>query len=317
MKLVSVVIPAFNAERFIGEAIDSVLAQTHHNLDVWVVDDGSTDGTAAVVTERCISDTRVRLLRQRNSGVSAARNTGARASRGTYIAFLDADDVWHPAKIERQVAIFAKGAANLGLVYCRCEEIDSASRVVARPDFPLTDGDAYAALVMFNFGGSGSAMIVPRTVYDEVGGFDISLSGAADWDFCLAVAERYDLGSDPDYLVGYRRVPGSMSTNSFKMLLSTELTLRRARRRHAQLPDRLFRWALGGCSRWLAEESRAAGRPIAATFLERRSAWLDPEGRQTSFANRLAEARSWPVHRYANSLPSRKPGWWYRLLGSP
>jgi len=116
--LVSVIIPAYNAARFIRRTLVSVLAQTHPDLDVIVVDDGSVDETVSIVEAIARDDPRVRLFRQKNSGVSAARNAALSVARGAYIAPLDADDLWHPAKLEKQLAVFANRPANVGLVYC-------------------------------------------------------------------------------------------------------------------------------------------------------------------------------------------------------
>jgi glycosyltransferase involved in cell wall biosynthesis len=102
--LISVVIPAFNAERYIREAVLSALTQSHQNLEVVVVDDGSTDGTAAAIAE--LNDPRLRIISQKNRGVSAARNQGLRCTSGEYVAFLDADDYWIPGKLEAQVQAF-------------------------------------------------------------------------------------------------------------------------------------------------------------------------------------------------------------------
>jgi len=100
--LVSVVIPAFNAVRFLTGSIPSVLAQTWTDFELIVVDDGSTDATAACV--QAFDDPRIRLVSQTNRGLAGARNGGIREARGTYIAFLDADDLWHPEKLARHVA---------------------------------------------------------------------------------------------------------------------------------------------------------------------------------------------------------------------
>jgi glycosyltransferase involved in cell wall biosynthesis len=126
--LVSVVIPAHNAERFIDEAIDSVLEQAHQRLEVVVVDDGSTDGTAARV--RAYGD-QVRYVHQTNAGVGAARNRGLALAAGDYIAFLDADDVWHPEKLEVELEIAARNPES-GLIACDGVRFSEASIVPGR-----------------------------------------------------------------------------------------------------------------------------------------------------------------------------------------
>jgi glycosyltransferase involved in cell wall biosynthesis len=99
--LISCVVPVFNGERYLGEALDSILAQTYRPLELLVVDDGSTDGTAALVTRY---RDQIRPLFQPNAGQAAARNLGLSVARGEFVAFLDADDLWHPEKLARQMA---------------------------------------------------------------------------------------------------------------------------------------------------------------------------------------------------------------------
>ena len=101
--LVSVVMPAWNAEATIVEALRSVAAQTYRDLEIIIVDDGSTDATAALAKEFCASDPRARTVRRSNGGPAAARNLGIAEARGEWIALIDADDVWHPTKIEKQL----------------------------------------------------------------------------------------------------------------------------------------------------------------------------------------------------------------------
>src|SRR5207249_11176371 len=113
-KMVSVVIATYNCRRYVGEAVESALAQSYQPIEVIVVDDGSTDGTAEEL--RPFKD-RIRYLVQANQGPAAARNHGIRAARGEYVAFLDADDLWAPSKIEKQVAAMEK-SDKIGVVHC-------------------------------------------------------------------------------------------------------------------------------------------------------------------------------------------------------
>ncbi|MDF2765542.1 MAG: glycosyltransferase family 2 protein, partial [Rhodospirillales bacterium] len=127
--LVSVVIPAFNAERFLARTLDSVSRQTYSALEIIVVDDGSLDGTAGIVRQQAALDPRVRLIRQENAGVAAARNRGIAESDGCFVAPLDADDLWHPQKIELQLRRFEE-RPSAGLVYCWSIGIDEEDRVM-------------------------------------------------------------------------------------------------------------------------------------------------------------------------------------------
>src|SRR5947209_4924853 len=122
--LVSVIVPAYNAENFIGETLNSVLAQTYENIEVIVVDDGSRDLTAAIVKNAARRDRRVKLLRQQNLGVAMARNLAIARSSGEYIAPLDADDIWYPSKIEKQVRSLETGGRKAGASYCWCVSIN-------------------------------------------------------------------------------------------------------------------------------------------------------------------------------------------------
>jgi glycosyltransferase involved in cell wall biosynthesis len=127
--LVTVVIPAYNAEATIDETLQSVRAQTYPSLEIVVVDDGSTDSTAQIVERHAVADARVLLIRQPNQGVAAARNAAIAAGRGQFIAPIDADDVWHPSKIEKQLAAMRDGGSKVGLVYTWSALLDQQSRV--------------------------------------------------------------------------------------------------------------------------------------------------------------------------------------------
>ncbi len=124
--LVSVVIPAFNASTYIERTLRSVMRQTYAALEIVVVNDGSTDHTAKLVEQIAASDSRIRLLSTPNRGVAAARNTGIEASSGRFVAFLDADDLWHPTKIEKQVNALKRLSPRTGLRSTRC--ITSSTR---------------------------------------------------------------------------------------------------------------------------------------------------------------------------------------------
>jgi len=105
--LISCIVPVFNGERYLGETLDSILAQTYRSLEILIADDGSTDGTAALVARY---GQRVHYLRQTNSGEAKARNLGLTAAHGDFVAFVDADDLWHPQKLERQMSRFQEPA---------------------------------------------------------------------------------------------------------------------------------------------------------------------------------------------------------------
>ena len=210
-RTVSVVIPAYNQAKFVGQAIDSVLAQTLPPLEVIVVDDGSSDTTAAVLRNYA---THIRVLRQENQGVSAARNNGARIATGEFLAFLDADDLWLPEKLQRQVERFVK-EPDLGIVHCGLEEIDGSG---SRLNLRLDGREGWVATEMLLLRnpvilGAGSTAMIPRSLFEQIGGFDTRLSTSADWDLCYRVASRHRIGFVRDMLVSYRLHGSNMHRN--------------------------------------------------------------------------------------------------------
>ncbi len=174
-------------------AIDSALAQTHRIDEIIVVDDGSDDGTGALLDERY--GDRIRYVWQANAGVSAARNHGLRLARGRYLALLDSDDVWLPEKTALQVALL-RAHPDFGMVLCDVECVDPAGRtieIVHRREVFREDGPALRWAIHSPALAPASA-ILRREVYEDVGGFDESLRTAEDIDFHLRVAQRWPMG---------------------------------------------------------------------------------------------------------------------------
>jgi glycosyltransferase involved in cell wall biosynthesis len=215
VKTISVIIPTYNYARFLGEAIDSALAQTLEPLEVMVVDDGSTDGTAEVLASY---GERIRVIRQKNAGVAMARNAGIAAARGDYLAFLDSDDAWYPRKLELQMARFEADAA-LGLVHCGAETIDAGGRTLTTSVGGMEGRVAEAMLRMDRevISPQGSSIVVPKRVAEEIGGFDPRLPPSEDWDFCYRVASRYPVGYVAEVLVRYRLHGSGIHLNIARM----------------------------------------------------------------------------------------------------
>ncbi len=188
--LVSVVIPSYQRERAVVDAVRSVLDQSFTDLEVLVVDDASTDGTVAAVEG--LGDDRVRVLRQaQNQGAGAARNRAMREARGRYVAFLDSDDVWLPDKLALQVAAFEAAPEAIGLIYGGTEVVD-AHGVITRTS-PSERGDLYRQLLARNvLHGGGSNVMIRRSVIASVGWFDESFAAIEDYDYWLRIARMYD-----------------------------------------------------------------------------------------------------------------------------
>jgi len=247
--LVSIVIPAYNAAAFIGETLASALDQTYRNIEIVVVDDGSTDKTSEIVEAAATRDSRVRLLRQPNRGVAAARNLGIEHSQGAFVAPLDADDLWRPDKIARQVATMHRSGPRVGMVYTWSLLIDEASQILPRPGAAwYYYGNVVPYLITHNFVGNGSTPLLRRDCVLEVGGYDRSIrahggEGTEDLMLYLKIAEQYQVAFVPAFLVGYRMTPFSMSSNARQMIRGHELVLEVMRARHPELPNRIFRWS--------------------------------------------------------------------------
>ncbi len=129
--MVSIITPCYNGARFVGETIESVLTQTYSHWEMIVVDDGSADGSERIISEYVRRDPRIRLIRQKNAGAACARNAGLRQATGQYIALLDADDIWEPVFLERQLAFMRE--KNAACVCCSYLHIDENSREIQRP----------------------------------------------------------------------------------------------------------------------------------------------------------------------------------------
>lgn len=201
MSKVSVVIPTYNRAATLGAAVESALAQTRPPAEVIVVDDGSSDATADVLS--AFGD-RIRVLRQENRGVAAARNRGAVAAAGDYLLFLDSDDVLAPVAIERHLDRFDAGR-DLGFVYSDIEFCDADGRVLRS----LRDGlEGHVALDLLLLErrviNAGSGIMIPRSVFEDAGGFDERLRVSEDWDLCYRIAARRPVGRVAEILVRCR-----------------------------------------------------------------------------------------------------------------
>ena len=220
---VSVIIPNYNYGKYVSFAIDSVLNQTYPNIEVIVVDDGSKDNSKEILEGY---GDKIKTIFQQNAGVSEARNNGVRESSGEFIAFLDADDIWMPEKIDKQMSRFAEDKA-LGLVNCGVEEILQTGEHLR---FQTDGSEGWVAEKFLLFQtptfAIASAGLIPRDIFKEVGGFDKELSTSADWDFGYRVASRYRIGIVHEPLVKYRihgsNMHGNISLMERDMLLGYE-----------------------------------------------------------------------------------------------
>jgi glycosyltransferase involved in cell wall biosynthesis len=226
-RLVSVVIPAWNAAPCLPRAIDSVLAQTWARREIIVVDDGSTDESPALLAGY---GGQLRVLSQANAGPSSARNRGLREARGQYVAFLDADDHWLPEKLERQVALL-DAHPEIGFCSTATRVIDARGEPVR--DWPCSDAPEPLLETLFlrsaAVSGSTSGVLARRELLLEAGGFDERLRGFEDPDLWIRLAARTAYACIPEVLTVVVRTPDSVSGNLSAMCAATLASFRKNR----------------------------------------------------------------------------------------
>jgi glycosyltransferase involved in cell wall biosynthesis len=211
MPLVSIIIAAYNSENTITETINSVLSQTLSDLDVIVIDDGSSDNTCQRIKE--ISDSRVKLFAYENGGVAKARNRGIANAQGEYIAFLDHDDLWKPDKLEVQVSALKK-APDAGVAYSWTINMYSEENPVRYIKSPpvYVEGNVYSQILLYNFVGSGSNILAKKEAVESVGEFDPTPLSNEDWDYYIRLAAKWPFVVVPEYHIIYRHTANSMSS---------------------------------------------------------------------------------------------------------
>lgn len=279
--MASVIVPAWNAERHLREAVTSALNQTHHTLEVIVVNDGSTDGTAALAEQLAREDSRVRVVHQDNAGVGAARNRGIAEARGEFVAPLDADDFWYPEKLSLQIRSLEEKGGRWGFSYCWSRSVNEHGEITdPLPHWPV-EGRVFEALIYRNIIGNASVPLFRTSAVREAGGYRTRESqggaqGCEDWDLTIRVAERWLAASVPEYLVAYRQVPGTMTENYAGMQQSYESVIARVRENHPELPASLFRWSAGHFYLYLLNTCHAAGAVRPCFSLLRRLLAADP-----------------------------------------
>jgi len=220
--LVSVVIPCFNHGRFLGDAIASALAQTYTPVEVVVVDDGSTDDTAAVAA-RFPS---VRYVHQENAGLAAARNTGLRESRGAYLAFLDADDLLLPQALETSLELLERSPECAFVSgWFRYVDADGVLESIDVP--PKVPADLYLGFLRGNYVGMHATVMYRRAPLEAAHGFDVSLPACEDYDLYLRLAAEHPVLRHDEVVADYRQHTANMSRDLTLMLPTVLAVLRR------------------------------------------------------------------------------------------
>ena len=225
--LISVVIPCYNHGKYLPDAIDSVLSQNHKNVEIVVVDDGSTDCTKDVVCDRYTNDGPVKYIYQRNQGLSAARNTGIDNSSGKYFVFLDADDWLVENALTTNISFLQ--ANKLAAFVSGGHIIVNDREHVREERSEKVDGNYYSVMLRRNYIGMHAAVMYQRWVFDEFR-FDTKLKASEDYDLYLHVARKYPVCHHRHAIAVYRFHDSNMSGDIYKMFKYTLMVLQRQKR---------------------------------------------------------------------------------------
>ncbi len=206
--LVSIVIPAYNAAQTIKTTVRSVFDQTVQDFEILIVDDGSKDKTIGVAES--IGDSRIKVISQVNGGASSARNRGIKEAKGEYVAFLDADDLWMPNKLESQLAVFSNDK-DVSAVQCGVYYVNNDLEVLSvRPCFKSKDV-LLETLLFQNLPGLMSTLIVKREVFEKIGFLDTKLVILEDWELAIRLSRFCNFKNVEEPLALYRQFPGNRS----------------------------------------------------------------------------------------------------------
>jgi glycosyltransferase involved in cell wall biosynthesis len=219
----SVIIPAYNADKFIAEAISSALIQEGITLEVIVVNDGSTDKTLDIA--QSFGD-RIRIISQPNAGLASARNSGAKSAQGKLLAFLDADDIWLPGKLYSQMDKFQQGYKLAYTNRLNFGEIGDLP-ILQSEVTPMKEGDIWKDLLYANMI-SASSSVIAKQLFDEMGGFSAQLRSCEDWDLWLRCAEKNPIGYCSQPFLKYRMHAGGLSKDYRFMSKMRTVVLQRA-----------------------------------------------------------------------------------------
>ncbi len=285
---VSILMAAKNYARFIGEAIDSALAQTAADWELVIVDDGSTDDTGTVVRPY-LADARIRYVRSDSLGQSRAKNLGTGFARGEFIAFLDADDAWFPTKLEKQLALMREHP-QVGVTYTQRELIDEAGASLGFRNEALPGGRILSTMFLQNFVCFSSAL-VRREVFETVGVFDPALDLSIDYDLWLRAAPHFEFRPIDEVLVKYRTGHGNLSKKLADRVATAIGIMDRAVRRNAELPPRTVAEGYVSTCQTLGYVLRSSEPCTAATWYASALKW--PSGRRASLKGLAACGLRW------------------------
>lgn len=236
---VSIALCCYNSERYLEETLQSIFAQTYHDWELVIVNDGSTDSTEQIIQRHMAEGRHIVYSTQPNCGLGAARNKAIELSQGEFIALIDHDDVWDPEKLEQQLKLFAK-RPEVGVVYSAVHVLVPGARTGAPAPFrpPMYRGNVFVPLVLCNFVAS-STLMIRRACLEKVGWFNPSLCLTEEYELLLRLAEHYEFDYVDKPLVTYRLHEGNASWNGAQLQLEMATVVRQALDRHPWLATHL------------------------------------------------------------------------------
>jgi glycosyltransferase involved in cell wall biosynthesis len=238
--LVSVIIPCYNQSKFLAEAIQSVLNQTYPNVEIIVIDDGSTDNIEEVLQ----AFPQIEFIKQKNQGAAIARNKGIAASSGTFLIFLDADDRLLPNALELGVRYLNENTS-CAFVTGGVKLIDSSGKFLEIPKQVRIEKDHFKTLLATNYIWTPGVVVYRKSIFDSNNGFDPMAGGSADYELNVRIARKYEIASHGEIILEYRMHGSNMSKNLAYMLKSG-ISVRRAQKKYIrQNPVLIDAWKNG------------------------------------------------------------------------
>ena len=279
MPLISIIIPAYNAETTILKTVESVLKQTLADFEIIVINDGSTDQTLEILED--IEDPRVQTFTFPNSGPQKSRNRGIEKAQGKYLAFLDADDLWTQEKLADQLQALQE-SSDAVMAYSWTNWIDEQDRVWRRGAHVSISGNVAARLLLSDFIGSGSNPLILAEVVKKLGGFDEDIVAGQDWEMWLRIASQYSVVAISKVHVLYRKLPTSRawSNNVSRQEKGYRQVIEKTIYRSPEILQPLRRRVLGNVYKSLTVDSleravSAKQSPMAVKLIGQ-AVWYDP-----------------------------------------